>query len=299
MDDKRLKEVLGKNVLFARNSPENKLRVVSTLKEMGHVVAVTGDGVNDAPALKKADIGIAMGITGTDVSKEASSMILADDNFASIVKAVKEGRSVYDSIKKFLVYLLSSNMGEVIAVFFAMLLGLPLILTAIQILWINLVTDLAPALALSVDPPDPDIMNKKPRDPKKRIIDKKMFTRIMLIGLLLGFGTIVAFEWQLGLGASLIKAQTMAFTVIVLYQFVNVFNSRSEDKSLFKVGVLSNMWLIFAVLISFLLQAAVIHIGFLQELFGTTALSPVEWVIAFAIALTVLALDEIRKIVMK
>jgi Ca2+-transporting ATPase len=299
MDDRQLKRVLEGDVLFARNSPEHKLRVVSVLKDMGHIVAVTGDGVNDAPALKKSDIGVAMGITGTDVSKEASTMVLTDDNFASIVNAVREGRTVYDSIKKFLAYLFSSNMGEVVAVFSAMLLGMPLILTAIQILWINLVTDLGPALALGVDPPEAGIMERKPRNPKGRIINRRMFIRIMLAGLLLGFGTIAVFKWQLGLGATLVKAQTMAFTVIVLYQLVNVFNCRSEDKSLLSVGLFSNKWLWLAVGFSLAMQVLVTHLGFLQQMFNLTPLTPAEWLTAGAVSLTVLALDEGRKLVQK
>ncbi len=280
-------------------SCDRNRRVATTeLKAMGHIVAVTGDGVNDAPALKKSDIGVAMGITGTDVSKEASSMILTDDNFASIVNAVREGRNVYESIKKFLVYLFSSNMGEVVAVFFSMLMGLPLILSAIQILWINLATDLGPALALSVDPPDRDIMNRHPRHPKKRIIGRRMFARIMMIGLVIGVGTIATFQWQLNEGASLIKAQTMAFTVIVLYQLANVFNCRSEDKLVMKLGFFSNKYLWAAVFISFLLQVAVVHIGFLQDLFKLYPLGILDWLAAGVIALSVFVLDEARKVVL-
>lgn len=299
LNDKQLEEALKGKVIFARASPENKLRVVSALKAMGQVVAVTGDGVNDAPALKKSDIGVAMGITGTDVSKEASSMVLTDDNFASIVNAVKEGRGVYESIKKFLVYLFSSNIGEVIAVFITMLLGLPLILSAIQILWINLATDLGPALALGVDPPDAGIMERKPRDPKKRIIGMKMFTRIMLLGLVVGFGTISVFLWQLHQQADLMKAQTMAFTVIVLYQLANVFNARSEHKSILNAGLFSNKWLLLAVGLSLAMQIAVVHIGFMQSLFKLTPLTLWEWLIAGAVALSVVAIDEIRKLMQK
>ncbi len=282
--------------IYARVDPKHKLQIVEALKRKGYVVAMTGDGVNDAPALKKADIGISMGISGTDVAKEASEMILTDDNFTSIVNAVEEGRGIYDNIKKFVEYLLSSNLGEVLTVFVAIILGMPLPLVAIQILWINLLTDGLPALALGVDPADPNIMNRKPRKKEERILSRFIIRRMIFIGIIMMVGTLIVFRLYDPTN-NLIKAQTMAFTTLMMFQMFNVLNCRSENTSLFKIGVFSNMKLIIAMAISIALQFAVIYIPVLSKTFGTTALSGIEWLYAVLVASSVLIYGELDKLI--
>lgn len=299
MNDEELALALREEVIFARVSPQHKMRVVSTLMSMGEIVAVTGDGVNDAPALKKADIGVAMGITGTDVSKEASDMILTDDSFATIVNAIEEGRSIYSNITKFIRYMFSTNLGEIIAILLAMMLvplltdhGDILIVTAVQILWINLGTDVLPALALGVEPPEKGIMEKHPRNPKERIITVNNFINWLVTGIIIGGGTFLIFLLN---NDDLIKARTMAFSVLVFYQLVNVFNCRHETKSLFHLKPFSNKYLILAVIVSLILQVSVVQIPFLQTIFKTTSLSLLEWGSVFLLSLTILVYDEVRK----
>lgn len=239
--------------IYARVNPEHKLKIVAALKKKGHVVAMTGDGINDAPAMKKADIGIGMGITGTDVAKEASEMILTDDNFASIVNAVEEGRGIYDNIRKFVNVLLSSNIGEVLVIFFAMLVGWPLPLIAIQILWVNLITDGAPALALGVDPVSPGIMERKPRKAADRIMSGKMFLTVVLIGILISIATLMVFRH--GLNTDETTARTAAFTTLVFLEIVRVQMVRSR----YKIGLFSNGYLLLALASSIMLQLAVVY----------------------------------------
>ncbi|MEM4264034.1 MAG: HAD-IC family P-type ATPase, partial [Candidatus Woesearchaeota archaeon] len=293
-----LEDYVDDIAIYARVSPEHKIKIIDALKKKGHVVAMTGDGVNDAPALKKADIGIAMGITGTDVAKEASHMVLADDNFASIVNAVEEGRTIFDNIKKFVEYLLSSNMGEVLTVLTAILLGLPLPLIALQILWINLVTDGAPALALSVDPAEPGIMQRPPRKVEEKIVNKRRGIMIFIIGIIMMLGTLGLFGWY-NPELNLAYAQTMAFTTLMMFQMFNVINQRSEEQSIFKLGLFTNKWLIGAIILSVGLQVAVVHIPFMNTLFGTIPLRIIDWVYVTAISASVLVFGEIVKVFWK
>jgi len=268
--------------VYARVNPEHKLKIVEALKKKGHIVAMTGDGVNDAPALKKADIGIAMGITGTDVAKEASDMLLLDDNFTSIVNAVEEGRGVYDNIRKFLAFLLSGNIGEVLVLFLASIIGLPLPLIAKQILMINLVTDGLPATALGADPFEPGELKRKPKDPKQPIYAKLhpyliWYPAIMVIVTLSLFAFFVKTD-------TLIKAQTVAFLTIAMFELYQAFSCRSTIYPVFKVGVFRNKWLTLAVIGSFLSILAIIYIPFLQNVFGTTALNTREFMAVFLLS---------------
>jgi len=277
--------------VYARVNPEHKIRIVEALRKNGHIVAMTGDGVNDAPALKEADIGIAMGITGTDVSKEASDMILTDDNFSSIVNAVEEGRGIYDNIKKFVTYMFSSNLGEILTLFIAIMIGLPLPLIAIMILWINLVTDGLPALALSVDPIDDHVMARAPGKVGEKILSKTLITTMILVGVSMTLVTLGLFSWYLHEGYELQYAQTIAFTVLTLSQLFNVLNCRSGGKSIFRVGFFSNVSLIYAVSLSFLIHLSVIYTP-LRVYFKTVPLNLHDWVyILFASSLIVVVVE--------
>ena len=296
--------------VYARVNPEHKLRIVDALRATGAVVAMTGDGVNDAPALKRADIGIAMGITGTDVSKEAADMVLADDNFATIVAAVEEGRAIFANIRKFLRYLLSSNIGEVMTMFFGVVLAdqlgldsddgavvLPLLAT--QILWINLVTDGPPALALGVDPADEGLMREAPRPAGEGVLTRPMWRGIFFVGTIMAAGSLFVLDASLPGGmvegdGNLPYAQTMAFTTLMLFQIFNVFNARSDERSAFN-HLFTNGWLWAAVLASVFLQVLVVHATFLQRAFGTRPLTIEDWMICLAIASSVLWLREISK----
>jgi len=297
VDDDELKEVVKEVSVYARVSPEHKLRIVSALQEQGEIVAMTGDGVNDAPALRKADIGVAMGITGTDVSKEAGGMVLLDDNFATIVKAVREGRTIYDNIRKFIKYTMTSNSGEIYTMLLAPFLGLPLPLTAIQILWINLVTDGLPGLAMSFEPSEKNVMEREPFGPNENIFGRGMGRHILWVGLLMGLVTLAGgllyydsgnpddFAWQ-----------TMIFTVLTLSQMGHALAVRSERDSLFKLGLLTNKPLLGAVALTFAMQIAVIYWGPLQRVFGTEPLSIVELGIAILIASAVFWAVEAEKL---
>lgn len=283
MTDEELRRQANRIAVYARVSPKHKLRIVRALKEIGHVVGMTGDGVNDAPAVKEADIGIAMGSTGTDVTKEASAMVLADDNFSSIVSAVEEGRGIYDNIRKFIRYLLSCNVGEVLTMFLAVLIGMPLPLTPIQILWMNLVTDGLPAMALGIDPYDRDIMMRPPRHPRESIFSSGLAWRIGASGTVIGIGTLIAFWIGLSMG-DVALARTMAFNTLVFFQLFYVFACRSEYHSILEIGYLTNPYLLGAVFISAALQLTVDYVPFLQNIFQTVPLQGIHWVIILVIS---------------
>jgi len=280
--------------VYARVSPEDKLRVVTALQKKGHIAAMTGDGVNDAPALRKSDIGIAMGITGTDVTKEAGVMTLLDDNFASIVGAVEEGRKIFGNIKKYLMFLLSSNIGEILLMAGASFAGLPLPLTALQILFVNFVTDGLPALALSVDPPEEDLMRQPPRDPKTGIFTRPVVILILVGGLWSAIVNLGIFTWALNSGLVLKKAMSMTFVSLVLIQFFKAYNFRSDRHSVMN-GLFSNKWLNWSIFSEILLIAAVIYIPFLQNVFDAEPLSPIESLIILCAAFTVVPILEIAK----
>ncbi|MHB9073046.1 MAG: cation-translocating P-type ATPase [Desulfobaccales bacterium] len=303
LSDAELKKVLKTVRVFARVAPEHKLRLVDILKEQGEVVAMTGDGVNDAPALKRADIGVAMGITGTEVTKETAAMILADDNFATLVAAVEEGRAIFDNIKKYLVFLLSCNIAEILVLTGAFFLGLPLPLIALQILWVNLTTDGLPALALGVDPKAPDIMSRPPRPPREGVFSPTVNGLLAGISLYLTAMLIPLFGYYYlwnpwGLSDPemvLTEAQTMVFITLVLAELVNVFNCRSDYLSLFKVGVFRNRFLILAVLVSLGMMVAVIEWDPLSRLFHTTPLRWQDWMVAVGLSLTMIPIVELTK----
>lgn len=293
MDDEKLKQEIEKIRVYARVSPGQKLRIVEALQERNQFVSMTGDGVNDAPSLKKANIGVAMGITGTDVTKEAAHMILLDDNFATIVKAVKEGRRIYDNIRKFIKYILTGNTAEIWAIFLAPLIGLPIPLLPVHILWVNLVTDGLPALALAAEASEKDTMKRPPRHPDENIFAKGLGIHVLWVGIFIGVLT-VATQW-FAIEASDTRWQTIVFTLLCFCQLWHVMAIRSETRSLFKMGLLSNKPLLFAVLGTVLLQLAVIYIPFLNIFFHTQPLTLAELLIATGVSALVFLVVEIEK----
>jgi Ca2+-transporting ATPase len=281
MDDNDLYRRMENLYVFARVNPEHKLRIVRCLKARGHIVAMTGDGVNDAPAVKEADIGIAMGLAGTEVTKEAASLVLADDNFRTIVAAVEEGRSIYDNIRKFIRFLLGCNLGEILTMLLAMLCGLPFPLRPIQILWVNLVTDGLPAMALGVDPPEKDVMSRPPRSPREGVFSRGLWKKILTRGIVIGVTSIVVFALAY-LGSSLlVYAQTMALSTLIVTQLLHVFECRSEYLSIFETGIMRNLMLMAAVVVSFFLLLVIIYHPFLQGVFQTYPLRVDDWLIIF------------------
>ena len=323
MDEAQLDKATSEVSVYARVAPEHKLKIVESLQRQGNIAAMTGDGVNDAPAVKSADIGVAMGITGTEVTKQSAKMILADDNFSTIVAAVREGRGIFDNIRKFLRYLLSSNVGEVFTVFFGVVLagwlgiknpesvGVTVPLLATQLLWINLLTDAAPALAMGVDPMTEDVMNRKPRKLTDRVIDGAMWGDIVYIGIIMAAVTLIGMDMHLtgglftdrsvdamGHDAQMVEARTMGFTILVFAQLFNALASRSHLQSAF-VGLFSNKWLWGAIGLSIVLQLLVIYVPFLNTAFGTTPLPPMAWLECIGLAFFVLVASEIRKVFLR
>lgn len=310
LSDEEFSNSINNYRVFARVSPEHKVKIVKAYKAHGNIVSMTGDGVNDAPSLKNADIGVAMGITGTDVSKGASDMILTDDNFTTIVRAIEEGRNIYNNIKKSVIFLLSCNLGEVVAVFASVLFFWPVPLMPTQILWINLITDTLPAIALGVDPGDKDVMKKKPRNPKESFFAKGAGFRAILGGVLIGILTLAAFYFGLNehgysLGSTDIPedvmtyARTMAFVVLAGSQLFYSLTMRNATKSIFQVGLFSNKYLVGAIIIGFILQLGVISIPFLASAFKVQMLSVVDWGLVIGFALVPLIVNEIIKMFMR
>jgi len=296
MSDKELEEKIDRIRIIARALPVQKLKIVDVLQKKGHIVAMTGDGVNDAPALKKADIGIAMGITGTDVAKEVSEATLVDDNFASIVKAIGVGRNIYNTLIRSAKFFLSCNGGEITSVFMAIMLGFPLPLLPLQILLMNMLTDNFPALGLGFESGEEGIMKLMPRNPKEKPISGKIFLSIVIFGLIMGLGTLYMFMQYKEIDLS--KAQTVAFTTLVMFQMFAVMSSRSLRPSIKKLNPFSNLWLLGAVFLSLLIQAAVIYWQPLQLIFGTTPLLGIDWLKIIAISSIGFVMMELSKLLL-
>jgi Ca2+-transporting ATPase len=297
LTDEQLTQLVERTTVYARVSAEHKLRIVQAWKRRGAIVAMTGDGVNDAPAIKAADIGVTMGLTGTDVTKEAADMVVTDDNFASIAAAVEEGRGVFDNIRKTVHFLLSCNVSELLVMLFATLLGLPLPLLPIQILWMNLVTDGIPALALAVDPKAPDLMARAPRRPEARLLDGGRLLAIGGEGLMLGLIALGAFSYCLyGLHLEVDQARTVAFTVMVVVQLVHGFNCRSERLSLFQLGLGTNRVLVWAFLLSLVVQVAVLTVPAAASVFKVAALPIEVWLLMGAMGVLPFLIMEAIKV---
>ena len=297
LDDGKFSQVVEDVDVYARVSPQHKVRIVEALKARGHIAAMTGDGVNDAPALKRADIGVAMGITGTDVSKETAAMVLTDDNYASIVAAVEEGRIIYSNIRKFVFFLLSCNVGEILIIFLATLLGWPLPLTAIQLLVLNLITDGAPALALGLERGDPDIMKRPPRRPDEPVINREMIWRVAIQAVV---DTVVVLgAFRIGLAwfpENLHHAQTMAFATLAISELFRAYTARSEHFHVWEIGVFSNRYMQYAVMVSLTILLAIIYVPFLDPIFDTTFLTGGDWLVMLPLILTPAVAAEITKI---
>jgi magnesium-transporting ATPase (P-type) len=313
MSDDSLREALKEEVVFARVNPEHKFRIVKTFKELGKTVAVTGDGVNDAPALKKADIGIAMGIRGTDVAKEAADMILSDDNFASIVAGIEEGRTVFDNIRKFITYIFAHLVPEVVPFGVYVVLKTPVPITPLQILAIDLGTETLPALALGTEKPDPEVMRMPPRPKNKGLVDRDILLRgYVYLGVLSAFFVVISFLWVLFRGGwhqgvqlepndltftnpLHLEAMTMVFVGIVIMQIANVFTIRSETKSIFKIGFFTNKLIIVGIIFELLFTVALVHIPFFQKVFNTTDIGLRDYAVLFGFMVIIFFVEEGRK----
>lgn len=296
--DEELREVVKKTKVYARVSPEHKVKIVTALKENGQITSMTGDGVNDALALKKADIGVAMGITGTDVAKNTADVILTDDNFATIVNAVEEGRIIFSNIKKFVFFLLSCNIGEILLVFVSILIGWEVPLVPIQLLWLNLVTDSFPAMALGVENAEPGIMSQPPRDTKEPILDKTMMGGIIFQAVAIAFASLLSYFWAAkvyGVGRNLVHVRTVVFTTLITAELLRAFSSRSQIYTLFKIGFFSNMRMIQAVFASFILTVLVLYVPVLNGIFDVMPLNMHDWQIVLAFSFIPMLVGELYK----
>jgi magnesium-transporting ATPase (P-type) len=310
-DEAIVNEVKRGNVIFARVSPEQKLRIVRILKQSGEVVAVTGDGANDAPSLKEADIGVSMGASGTDVAREASDIVLLDDSFASIVKAVESGRTIYENIRKFIIYVFSHNFAELIPYVLYILLGIPLPLLVVQVLAIDLAIDVIPSLALSREPPEPSIMQEPPRSVKERLFNRQVFLRSLYVGMIIAAGAMYgclsawsAGGWYLGMALPsdsvvYVKGITMTFAGIVIAQVGNVLACRTSRVSIFKTSLSSNKWIWIGIAGQISLLCILVYVPFLQGLFSTTALGLMDWAYLALLVPIVIFAEEIRKAIVR
>jgi len=296
MSDEELDQHVERTAVFARVTPEHKHRIVESLRRQGHIVAMTGDGVNDAPALQAAEIGVAMGITGTDVTKETAEMVLTDDNFASIVNAVEEGRTVFQNVRKVVKFLLATNIGEDLTLLSALafLPGAGLLITPVQILWVNLVTDGLLDITIALEPKEGDVMDEPPRRPGTRIVDREMLQNIVYVALFMAVGTLGLFAYVRGNGEPA-RAQTVAFTTLAMFQVFNALNCRSRDKSVFQLGLLANRYLVGALLLSVLLQIAANRLPFMQAALGTVPLTLLDWAMIVLVSSSIFVADEVRK----
>lgn len=299
MDDGELEAALGDTSVFARVAPDHKHRLVGALQRLGYVVAMTGDGVNDAPALQAADIGIAMGITGTDVTKETAEMVLTDDNFASIVNAVEEGRIVYKNVRKVVKFLLATNIGEDITLLGSLILfaAKGLIITPVQILWVNLVTDGILDITLAMEPKEEDVMDEPPRKQGSQIVNKEILFNILIVAIVMATGTLLMYRYASN--GSTAYAQTMVFTTLAMFQVFNALNCRSRTRSLFNMGFFKNPYLLIAIAVSILLQIGAVYLPFMQNALGTASLEPMDWFYIFAVSSSILVVDEIRKLIQR
>ncbi|NPV63580.1 MAG: HAD-IC family P-type ATPase [Methanotrichaceae archaeon] len=300
LDDAALAGVIDEVAVFARVSPEHKYRIVEALRQKGHIVAMTGDGVNDAPALKKAEVGVAMGISGADVTKETADMILADDNFSSIVSAVEEGRVIFENIRKVVKYLLSTNAGEILTILIALLVLMidTLIFTPVQILWVNLVTDGLLVVNLAMEPKEEDVMDQPPKKPGENIINLDILKNVIFVAVFMAAGTLWVYTREMN-SLDLMRAQTLGFTTMAMFQIFNALNCRSRTKSVFSLGLLTNKYLIAAIAVSLVLQLSATVVPFMQTALGTVALSATDWAMIFAVSSTVFIADELRKLALR
>jgi Ca2+-transporting ATPase len=300
MSNAELDAVIDEVAVFARVAPEHKHRIVESLQRQGHVVAMTGDGINDAPALQAAQIGVAMGITGTDVTKETAEMILTDDNFTSIVNAVEEGRVVFQNVRKVVKFLLATNIGEDLALLSSLVLfaSKGLIITPVQILWVNLVTDGILDITLAMEPKEGDVMEEAPRHPEARIINNEILRNIVFVALFMAVGTLGMFS-HANRNGSLIYAQTVAFTTLAMFQVFNSLNCRSRTKSVFQLGFFTNRYLMGAIVASILLQIAAQYVPFMESALGTVPLGWREWGLVMLVSSTIFIADEVRKLVQR
>ncbi|NLJ79756.1 MAG: cation-transporting P-type ATPase, partial [Firmicutes bacterium] len=291
---------ISRVAVFARVAPAHKLSIVRALQSNGEIVAMTGDGVNDAPAVKEADIGISMGVQGTDVTREASDMVLVDDNYTTIISAIREGRGIYENIRKFIRYLLSCNVGEVLTMLAAALAGLPLPLVPIQILWMNLVTDGLPAIALGLEPMEPDLMDHPPRSAQEGVFARRLLPKILFSGTIISASTLAVFVFSLWyFPANLDRARTLAFTTLVFAQLAFVFQCRSEQRSLFQIGLWGNLYLLIAVVVSGGAQVFILYNRFFQKIFQTVPLNFDDWILVAIFANGSLFLETVFRLVKK